>query len=202
MSYLGTHWAHVLALTGAHLELVLAALALAFAISLPLGVVAARSARGSTLILGILGALYTIPSLALLAVLVELFGLGTLPIFVALVAYAQFVLVRNVAAGIRGVDPIEREAAIAIGMTPRDLLLRVELPLALPVIVGGLRIAAVAMIALATLGGYVGANGLGALIFNGLALHHSDEIVAGSVASGALAIAVDLGLRGAERALR
>ncbi|MDE2482932.1 MAG: ABC transporter permease [bacterium] len=199
MSYLAAHPLRVALALGAHVELVLGALALAFAIALPLGIRCARGGRVAGLLLGALGAVYTIPSLALLALLVAALGLGTLPIFVALVAYAQFVLVRNVAAGIGGVDAAEREAAIAMGMTARQVLARVELPLALPVIVGGVRIAAVAMVALATLGGYVGASGLGTLIFTGLALHHPDEIIAGSIAACALAIAFDLALRGVER---
>ncbi len=202
MSYLLAHPARVGALALAHAALVTGALAAACAIALPLGVLAARNARGSVVLLGALGAIYTIPSLALLALLVAACGLGSLPIFVALVAYAQFVLVRNIAAGIRSIDPAERDAAVAMGMTPRDVLMRVEFPLAMPVIVGGVRIAAVAMIALATLGGYVGAGGLGSLIFTGLALHHTDEIVAGSIASATLAVLVDVTLRGVERALR
>lgn len=202
MTYIVAHPARVALLLAAHVELVVFALAAALLIAFPLGVLCARDGRRSVLLLGLLGAIYTVPSLALLALLVAALGLGTLPIFIALVAYAQFVLVRNVAAGIRGVDAAEREAAVAMGMTPREVLLRLELPLALPVIVGGVRIAAVAMVALATLGGYVGAGGLGTLIFTGLALHHSDEIVAGSIAACALAVAIDIALRAAERSAR
>jgi osmoprotectant transport system permease protein len=111
-------------------------------------------------------------------------------------------LVRNIVAGIQGVDASTRDAGVGLGMSPRQLLLRVELPLALPVIVGGIRVAAVAMVALATLGGYVGAGGLGSLIFTGLALHHQDEIIAGSIAACILAIGIDGALRLAERAVK
>lgn len=199
MSYLQTHAGHVLALLAAHVELVALALIVAFAIALPLGIIAVRAKRGAPLLLGTLGAIYTIPSLALLALLVQAVGLGPLPIFIALVAYAQFMLVRNVVAGIQSVDPAVRDAALGLGMSPRQSLLRVELPLAFPVILGGVRIAAVAMVALATLGGYVGAGGLGTLIFTGLAIHHNDEILAGSIAVSALAITIDILLRGVER---
>jgi osmoprotectant transport system permease protein len=195
MQYLADHPQKVLALALAHIGLVAAALAIALAIALPLGILAAKNARAATWITGSLGAIYTIPSLALLALLVQFFGLGTLPIFVALIAYAQFMLVRNIIAGLRDVDAGVRDAAMGIGMSPLQSLVRVELPLALPVIVAGVRVAAITMIALATLGGYVGAGGLGSLIFTGLALHHQDEIVAGSVAACALAILVDLALR-------
>lgn len=201
MSYLQSHASRVLGLLAAHLELVALALLVALAIALPLGIIATRSKRQAPLLLGTLGAIYTIPSLALLALLVQAVGLGPLPIFIALVAYAQFMLVRNVVAGIEGVDPAIRDAALGLGMSSRQSLFRVELPLAAPVILGGVRIAAVAMVALATLGGYVGAGGLGTLIFTGLALHHNDEILAGSIAVSALAIAIDFTLRGCEKFL-
>ena len=199
MTYLQSHPGRVLALLGAHLELVALAIVVALAIALPLGIAATRSKRVSPLLLGTLGAIYTIPSLALLALLVQAVGLGPLPIFIALVAYAQFMLVRNVVAGIEGVDPAIVDAARGLGMSSRQSLFRVELPLAAPVILGGVRIAAIAMVALATLGGYVGAGGLGTLIFTGLAIHHNDEIVAGSIAVSALAIGIDLALRIVER---
>ncbi len=202
MTYLLEHPGHVAQLTFAHLQIVLAALAVAFAIALPVGIAVSRRSREAPIVLGTLGAIYTIPSLALLAILVALFGLGTVPLFIALVAYAQFMLVRNIVAGLDGVDRAQLDAATGIGMSPRQALLRVQLPLALPVIAGGIRIAAVAMIALATLGGYIGAGGLGTLIFMGLTLHHNDEIVTGSVAASALAIVVDLLIRLVQRRLR
>jgi osmoprotectant transport system permease protein len=162
----------------------------------------ARNDRALRIGLGVLGALYTIPSLALLALLVEVVGLGPAPVFVALVVYAQFVLVRNVVAGVRAVDPAQRDAALGMGMSALQRVGRVELPQALPVIIGGVRIAAVAMIALATLGGYVGAGGLGSLIFIGFTLHHTDEIVAGSIAVCTLAVGADILLRLLEKLTR
>ncbi len=202
MSYLFAHPAHVAALAAEHLVLVAVALACAFAIALPTGLALARHPGLSRIALALLGALYTIPSLALLALLVAALGLGSVPIFVALVAYAQFVLVRNVLAGVRGVDPAQRDAAIGMGMSALQRIARVELPQAFPVILGGVRVAAVAMIALATLGGYVGAGGLGSLIFTGFTLHHNDEIIAGSIAVCTLAIAIDAALRTLERLAR
>ncbi len=202
MSYLATHSARVVALAASHLGLVALALVVAFAIAAPLGVWAARRRRVAPWLLGALGAIYTIPSLALLAVLVEWFGLGFTPIFVALVVYAQFMLARNVAAGITGVDRAQVDAARGLGMSPLQVLARVELPQALPVLIGGVRIAAIAMISIATLGGYVGGVGLGVLIFNGLTLHQPQMIVAGSLATCVLAVAVDAALRLAERTAR
>jgi osmoprotectant transport system permease protein len=199
MNYMLAHPGRVGALALAHVEVVGAALIVAIAIALPIGVYAARRPRIASLTLGTLGALYTIPSLALLGVLVQLFGLGFVPLFVALVIYAQFMLARNVVAGITGVDRAQVDAARGLGMSPRQVLIRVEFPQALPVMIGGVRIAAIATIAIATLGGYVGAGGLGVLIFDGLTLHQNEMIVAGSVAASVLAVAADVALRGLER---
>jgi len=202
MNYLAAHPLRVAALAADHLELVALALLAALVFAVPIGLYAARHPRAAPWVLGALGAIYTIPSLALLAVLVVLVGLGFAPIFIALVVYAQFMLARNVAAGINGVDRAQVDAARGLGMAPREVLLRVEFPQALPVLIGGVRIAAIAMIAIATLGGYVGGVGLGVLIFNGLTLHQPQMIVAGSIAASALAIGVDALLRLAERRAR
>lgn len=202
MSYLLAHAGSVALLALVHLGLVAAALVTALAIAVPLGLAIARNERALRIGLGVLGALYAIPSLALLALLVEAVGLGPAPVFVALVVYAQFVLVRNVVAGVRAIDPAQRDAALGMGMSALQRARLVELPQALPVIIGGVRIAAVAMIALATLGGYVGAGGLGSLIFIGFTLHHTDEIVAGSITVCTLAIGADIALRLAEKLTR
>jgi osmoprotectant transport system permease protein len=201
MSYLASHPLRVAALLAAHVEIVAVALAVALAIAVPLGLFAARRPRVSPWLLGTLGAIYTIPSLAMLAVLVRALGLGFAPIFVALVVYAQFMLARSVVAGVAGVDPAQVDAARGLGMSPQQVLLRVEFPQALPIVVGGVRIAAIAMIAIATLGGYVGGVGLGVLIFNGLTLHQPQMILAGSVTASALAVAVDALLRLLERSV-
>jgi osmoprotectant transport system permease protein len=202
VTYLLEHPAKVLGLAGSHAELVAAALAVALLIALPLGIYAARRPHVATLLLGALGALYTIPSLALLAVLVRFLGIGFWSIFVALVAYAQFMLARNIVAGITGVDRAQVDAARGLGMSHAQVLVRVELPQALPVILGGVRVAAIAMIAIATLGGYVGGGGLGVLIFTGLALQNTSMIVAGSIAASLLAVAVDASLRLVEAGAR
>jgi osmoprotectant transport system permease protein len=200
VNYLATHPLRVAALTAIHVEIVGVALLAALLLAVPIGIFAARRARVEPWLLGMLGAIYTIPSLALLAVLVQLLGLGFAPIFVALVVYAQFMLARNVVAAIHGVDRAQVDAARGLGMSPAQILMRVEFPQALPVLIGGVRLAAIAMIAIATLGGYVGGGGLGVLIFNGLTLHQPQMIVAGSIAASALAVAVDGLLRLAERA--
>jgi osmoprotectant transport system permease protein len=202
MSYLLAHPERVGALLGQHLVLVLVSLAVALIIALPLGVIAARKPRAGSLILGVSGVLYTIPSLALLALLVAAIGLGPLTAIVALVIYAQMVLVRGVVAGLRGVDPALVDAARGLGLTPRQTLLRVEFPAALPVVLGGVRIAAVTLVALATVAAWIQAGGLGVLLFEGLRTDNPAKIVAGALASAALAILADLALRVVERTVR
>ncbi|MEA2664916.1 MAG: osmoprotectant transport system permease protein [Candidatus Eremiobacteraeota bacterium] len=202
MSSVLAHPERVGVLLGEHIVLVLVSLAIALAIALPLGVVAARKPRLGALILGASGVLYTIPSLALLALLVAAIGLGPPTAIVALVIYAQMVLLRGVVAGLRGVDPALVDAARGLGLTPRQTLLRVEFPAALPVVLGGVRIAAVTLVALATVAAWIQAGGLGVLLFEGLRTDNAAKIVAGALASALLAIAADLALRAVERTVR
>jgi len=139
---------------------------------------------------------------ALLALLVAVLGLGKPTAIVALVVYAQMILIRGVVAGLRGVDPALVDAARGLGFTAREALLRVEFPVALPVVLGGVRVATVSLVALATIAAWINAGGLGVLLFEGLSTNNPDKIVAGALAAAALAIAADLVLRGAERAVR
>jgi osmoprotectant transport system permease protein len=201
MNYAFAHPGEVAFRLGQHLELTAAALCIAFAIALPLGILAARNERASAPLLAILGAIYTLPSLALFALLIPLLGLGFLTALVALVAYAQMILVRNIAAGLRGVPEALREAARGLGMTPWQSFWRVELPQALPVIVGGVRIATVSLVAIANLAAWIDAGGLGVLLFAGLRNDDPGKIVAGSLASALLAIGADAALRALERRL-
>ena len=198
MSYLLTHLPRVEHLAAEHLALVASALVIGLAFAFPLGVFAARKPRPGRLLIGVLGILYTIPSLALLAVLVRYAGLGFWTAVVVLVAYAQFVLVRNIAEALRAVPAAQMDAARGLGMSAAQIFWRVEAPLALPVILGGLRIATVAMIALATLAAYASAGGLGELIFEGLSRQYPAETLAGSIPAALLAIAIDAAYRGVE----
>jgi osmoprotectant transport system permease protein len=182
-----------------HIELVGGALAIACAIALPLGVLVARKRRTGGVILAVLNAIYTIPSLALFALLIPLLGIGTWTALVALVLYAQMVLVRNVAVGLRGVSPALVDAARGLGMSPVQIFTRVEVPQALPVIIGGVRLASIALISLATLASWIDAGGLGALVLYGLQHDDPSRAVAGAIAAAALAIAVDVVLRTLQR---
>ena len=202
MTWLASHPLEVAELLGQHLAMVGTALAAALAIALPLGYWAARRPAAGGPIYGIFGAIYTIPSLALLALLVPVFGLGFWTAVIALAAYAQMILIRNTVAGFQGIDPAQLEAAAGLGMTRAQQLWRVELPLALPVIVGGVRIATVALIAIASVAAWINAGGLGVLFFDGIHRNDVQKIVAGSIASAALAVIADALLRGIERMVR
>ena len=202
----------------AHLELSLAALALAALVSVPLGIRVARRAGPSGAILALVGAAQTIPSLALLAIMVpvlaalgtwfhaplaalglELRGIGRAPALVALTLYGMLPILRNTVTGLAGVDPAVREAARGVGMTPRQELWRVEIPLALPVIVAGLRTAAVWIVGTATLSTPVGATSLGNFIFSGLQTRNGAAVLVGCVAAAALALVLDQTIRLLER---
>jgi osmoprotectant transport system permease protein len=202
VSWLFEHPGELAFRTAQHIGLTLGALAIALAIALPLGVVAARDQRIGRPLLTVLGIIYTLPSLAVFALLIPIFGLGYVTALVALVAYAQMILVRNVATALEGVPQPMREAARGLGMSPMQSLWQVEFPQALPVIVGGIRIATVSLIAIANLAAWIDAGGLGVLLFAGLRSDDTGKIVAGSLASALLAIGADLGLRALERRLQ
>jgi osmoprotectant transport system permease protein len=202
MSYLTSHLSQVGILTLQHVGLVFGGLLVALIPAVPLGIVAARFPRAATPIFSVTGIIYVIPSLALLALAVRYLGLGALPVVLVLAAYAQFILVRNIATALSSVPAAQLDAARGIGMTPRQQFWRVELPLATPVLLGGLRLATVALIAIATLGGYVGAGGLGDDIFLGLQRKYIEQTLAGSIPAAVLAVMADVLFRLLERSSR
>ena len=199
LDYLFDNWRVVLELTREHIELCALAIGLALIFAIPLGIVIAAYPGMRTPMLVLLGAIYTIPSLAFLALLIPSQGLGTKPAVIVLAAYAQLALVRNIQAGLAGVDRNILEAASGAGMTAWESLVRVRLPLALPVLIAGLRIATVSTISLATVTAWINAGGLGTLLFDGIAFNRPSMILAGTVAITALALSADLLLRFAER---
>lgn len=199
MRYLIENWDDVGALLLQHLWLTASALGMAMVIALPLGVLLARVAWLRAPILGVLGVLYTIPSLSLLVLLIPILRLGYWPAAVTLVIYAQLILVRNVVVGLTGVDAAVIEAARGMGMSSWQRLARVELPLALPLIVAGLRIATLSTIGIATVAAFVNAGGLGTLLFDGVRSSNPEKIFAGAIAVSALAIVVNALLRQIER---
>jgi osmoprotectant transport system permease protein len=200
-SYFSGHQSDVLMYTGEHIRLTLITLAISLVIALPIGTVIARFPSLYTPLIGLLGVVYTIPSLAFLAVLQRYVGIGPRNAIIALVAYAQFILVRNVAVGLRQVDPVIIDAARGMGMNPLQILFRIEYPLALPVILAGLRIATVATIAIATVAYLIDAGGLGKLLFDGISSGYNSEIEVGALAVSLLAVAADIILRLVDRLL-
>lgn len=175
-----------------HLVIIGVALLIAIAIALPVSIWIARDERLTTAVLGTFGIFYTIPSIALIVLLIPFFGLGSLPVIVALILYVQVILVRNFVAALRGVDPAIEEAARGMGMNAWQKWWQVELPLALPVMLAGVRLAAIVAIALAVVGAKFGAGGLGRLLFDGIAqTGRYDKIWAGAIVVGALAIGVN-----------
>lgn len=183
-----------------HLALVLAALALALLLAFPAGIWVARRPRLRAWLLGGAAVLYSIPTLALFALLVPLLGLGFAPALLALASYAAPVLLRALLAGLAGVPAAALEAADGLGFTARQRLWRVELPLALPSLLGGVRIAVVTLVSAATVAAYIGGGGLGVLILTGLDQGHTEKILVGAALVCALALALDGALRAVVRA--
>ena len=194
-SYFWERRSEILALSAEHLVLVAVSTIVAAAIGIPAGIYLTRKPRFSRPILGIAGVVQTIPSLALFGFLIPLplvGGIGAKTAIVALIVYALLPILRNTYAGIRSVDPAVVEAATGIGMTARQRLWWVELPLALPVVLAGVRIAAVVSIGLATIAAAIGAGGLGVLIYRGIATVDNRLILAGAIPAALLAIAADV----------
>ncbi|WP_342041747.1 osmoprotectant update ABC transporter permease/substrate-binding subunit OpuFB [Bacillus sp. OTU2372] len=182
-----------------HIEISLIALFFSLIIAIPLGIYLTRRQKTVEYIIGITGVLQTIPSLALLGLLIPLFGIGTVPAVIALIAYALLPLLRNTYTGIKEVEPSLLEAASAMGMNRRKRLLKVELPLAMPVIMAGIRTATIFIIGTATIASLIGAGGLGDIILLGISRNDYSLIVLGAVPSALLAIIFDLLLRRLER---
>jgi len=174
-----------------HIGLTCISLLLAVAIGLPLGIWIAQKNKAAWVVLGIAGILQTIPSIALLGFMIPLLGIGSLPAIVALFLYALLPVIRNTYTGIRGVDPAITESARGMGMNKWQVLKSVELPLALPVILAGIRTATVINVGVATLAAYIAAGGLGEFIFGGIALNNTNMILAGALPAAFLAILLD-----------
>ncbi|HEY4960486.1 MAG TPA: ABC transporter permease [Candidatus Limnocylindrales bacterium] len=204
MNFLLTHKHEIAVLTGEHLWLVGVAMLFAVAIGVPLGILLTRRPKLKTLILGSTNIVQTIPSLALFGLLLPLPWLGAradrLAIF-ALALYALLPVVRNTYVGITGISEPVREAAVAMGLTSRQLLWQVELPLASPVILAGIRVATVITIGVATIAAAIGAGGLGEFIFRGIAMVDNGVILAGAIPAALMALLADSLLGGIEKLL-
>jgi osmoprotectant transport system permease protein len=204
VNFIFTHKREVATLTAEHLWLVGVSMLLAIAIGVPLGILLTRRPKWKALVLGSTNVIQTIPSLALFGLLLPLPWLGARAdrlAIVALALYALLPIVRNTYVGIAGISPSVREAAIAMGLTSTQLLWHVELPLALPVMLAGIRVAAVITIGVATIAAAIGAGGLGEFIFRGIAMVDNGVILAGAIPAALIALAADLLLSGVEKLL-
>jgi osmoprotectant transport system permease protein len=184
-----------------HVQLTVYSLAIGFVVAGMLSAVAIKYRRTYGPITWVTGILYTIPSLALIAPLAKWLGFGNAPVVIALVTYTLLILIRNNVAAFDGVPPEVRDAAAGMGYTPLRRVLRVELPLALPVIIAGVRIASVTVIGLVTVGALVGAGGYGVFIDDGLSRFFPTAVIVGTTLSVLLAISVDVGFVLLQRAL-
>src|ERR1051326_6807480 len=202
LDFLKSNWSDILTHIGQHVWLVFISIAIAVVIALPVGVLITRKKRLRSPILGIANVMQTIPSLALFGFLIPLpfsGGIGPRTAIVALVFYALLPIIRNTVTGILGVDPSVREAAVAMGMTDGQVLFKVELPLAMSVILTGVRVAVVITIGVAIIAAEVGAGGLGEYIFRGLRLNDNRLLLAGAVPSGLMAFGADFGFNQIEK---
>jgi osmoprotectant transport system permease protein len=197
-------WEDIVPAIQGHIFLSFVSVAVALVIALPVGVISARYRKIYPPVTFVTGVLYSIPSLALFAILISIPGvaIGPAPVIIALVAYSLLILIRNTVAGLDSVPQETIDAARGMGLTNHQILFRVELPLALPVIVAGIRIATVTIIGIATIGAYINGGGLGTLIFDGISRQFPTMIIAGAVLATALAIIADVLLLALERYLR
>ncbi len=175
-----------------HLYLVGVTMLISLIIAIPLGILVARYRRLYFPVITVSGLLYTIPSIAAFAILIPITGLTLATVIIPLVLYNQLVLIRNTAAAVNSVDPLLIEVGRAMGMKPQQILFRVTLPLALPIIVAGIRIATVTTIGIAALAALVGQGGLGSLIFQNIASFDFDAVAAGAILTALFAIVADL----------
>jgi osmoprotectant transport system permease protein len=196
-NFLQQNWVEMLTLVRQHLALVLISTAIAVVIGIPTGILLTRNKALRNPVLGIANVMQTIPSLALFGFLIPLpfiGGIGATTAIVALVVYALLPIIRNTVTGILGVDRNVREAAVAMGMTDRQILRQVELPLALTVILTGVRVAMVISVGVTTIAAAVGAGGLGVYIFRGLRQYDNNLLLAGAVPAALMALAADFSL--------
>lgn len=181
----------VLNLTIEHLQIIGVAIIIAVLIGVPVGILLTRIKVLQGPVLSVASVLYTIPALALFAMMIPFFGLGMKPTIIALILYSQLAIIRNTITGIENIDKSIIEAAIGMGMTKWELLFKVQLPLGLPVIMAGVRMVTVMAIGIATIASYIGAGGLGDLIFLGMFTVDADIILAGAIPIVIMALIAD-----------
>jgi osmoprotectant transport system permease protein len=191
LQFVRQQWPKLLEQTVVHIGLTFISLFIAMAFGISLGILISRRRRLAGPVLGVAGILQTIPSIALLGFMIPLLGIGAKPAIAALFLYALLPIIRNTYTGITGVDPAVLDAARGMGMRPGQVLGKVQLPLAMPVILAGIRTATVINVGVATLAAYIAAGGLGEFIFGGIALNNTNMILAGAIPAALLALLLD-----------
>lgn len=202
VNYLLDNYETFIKLTLEHIDIIALSIGIAVPVGVVLGVGITADKRLATVVIWLAGIMMTIPSIALFGLLIPLLGIGEPPVVVALVLYSQLPIIRNTYVGINQVDPAAVEAGRGLGMTRWERLRRVQLPIALPVIMAGIRNAVVILIGIAAIGAYIGAGGLGGPIFNGITDANTPQIVVATVFLSGLALMVDYGLGIVEQLLR
>ncbi|MEG3955078.1 ABC transporter permease [Microcoleus sp. herbarium2] len=192
--FINRYGAEIIQRATEHLYLVTVAIFVAISVGIPLGILVTRKPKLKKPILGFANIMQTIPSLALFGLLLPVSGIGDNTAIIALTLYSLLPIIRNTYTGIVGVDPAIREAGIGMGMTDMQLLWQVEIPLALGVILAGVRVATVIAIGLATIAAAIGAGGLGVFIFRGVATLNNQLLLAGAIPAALMALAADFGL--------
>lgn len=186
-----SRWQDILELTLEHLLLVLIAMAISIVLGVTIGILITRSRALANLVLGLASIMMTIPSLALFSLLLPILGIGTAPAIVGLVAYTQLPIIRNVYVGITTIDPAIIEAARGMGLTDRKILLRIQIPLAIPASMIGIRTAVVMGIGIGAIASYIGAGGLGTYIFQGISRTNDHMVIIGAILISLIAILAD-----------
>lgn len=185
-----------------HLALVGTVLSYSLVIAAAITLLARRSPRAGQVVVAVLGAVYSVPSLALFSLLIPVTGLGFSTAVAVMVAYNQFLLVRNFTEGLAGVDPDIIEAARGMGMGEGQIIMKIQLPLALPMIIAGIRLAAISTIGISTIAATINAGGLGEILFSGLRTMNEYKIVGGTLLCALVALVAHAGLSGVEALLR
>jgi len=186
-----SRWQDILELTLEHLLLVLVAMAISIVLGVTIGILITRSRALANLVLGLASIMMTIPSLALFSLLLPILGIGTAPAIVGLVAYTLLPIIRNVYVGITSIDPAIIEAARGMGLTDRKILLRIQIPLAIPASMIGIRTAVVMGIGIGAIASYIGAGGLGTYIFQGISRTNDNMVIIGAILISLIAILAD-----------
>lgn len=201
IDYIAQNWQNILALTVEHIRMTFMAVGISILIGVPLGILISYVKKLGKPVLGLANVVQAVPSIALLGLAIPLLGIGTLPAVVMVVIYSLLPIIKNTYIGLENIDPLTLEAARGIGLTRMQRLFRIRLPLALPVIMAGVRVSAVTAVGLMTMAAFIGAGGLGSLIFSGIRTVSNVQILAGAVPACILAILVDWLLGVVEKAV-